>query len=123
MSENNEKKLFYSIGEISELTQIKPYILRYWESEFDILHPAKGKNGQRIFKEKDLESILEIKKLLYIEGYTIAGAKKKFKENKKNMESQKDLFSVSDVEYKKFLTTLKKELEELNEALEELWKE
>ncbi len=122
MTENNAKKLFYSIGEISELTHIKPYILRYWESEFDILHPAKGENGQRIFKEKDLETILEIKELLYNEGYTIAGAKKKFKENKKNIKSEEDLFSVSDVEYKRFLTTLKKELEELNELLAGLWK-
>lgn len=114
------KKLFYSIGEISELTHVKPYVLRYWESEFDILHPAKGKNGQRVFKEKDLGAILEIKELLYNEGYTIAGAKKKFKENKKNMESQRDLFSVSDVEYKKFLTELKKEMEGLSELLGEL---
>ncbi|MFH1288718.1 MAG: MerR family transcriptional regulator [bacterium] len=122
MVEHSGEKLFYSIGEISELTQVKPYVLRYWESEFDMLHPVKGKNGQRIFKGKDLEAILEIKELLYSEGYTIAGAKKKFKENKKNIESQKDLFSVSDVEYKKFLTKLKKELEELNELLSVLWK-
>ncbi|MEW6087273.1 MAG: MerR family transcriptional regulator [bacterium] len=117
MSEVNGKKLFYSIGEISKLTQVEPYILRYWESEFELLHPAKGKNGQRIFKEKDLEAILEIKELLYDQGYTISGAKKKFKENKKNIESQKELFSVSDIEYKKFLLKLKKELEELNDLL------
>lgn len=117
MAENNEKILFYTIGEISKLTKIEPYILRYWESEFDLLHPVKGKNGQRIFKEKDLEAILEIKDLLYDQEYTIAGAKKKFKENKKNTESQKELFSISDGEYKKFLIKLKKELEELNELL------
>lgn len=117
MAEHNEKKLFYTIGEISKLTQVEPYVLRYWESEFDLLHPLKGKNGQRIFKEKDLEAILEIKELLYDQGYTIAGAKKKFKENKKNIESQKELFSISDIEYKKFLLKLKKELEELNDLL------
>lgn len=120
MTENSGKKLFYSIGEISELTHIKPYVLRYWESEFDVLNPSKGKNGQRVFKEKDLEAILEIKELLYNEGYTIVGAKKKLREDRRNIESQKDLFSVSDAEYRKFLTELKKELEGLNELLEEL---
>ena len=117
MKENNGKKLFYTIGEISKLTQVESYILRYWESEFELLHPAKGKNGQRVFKEKDLEAILEIKELLYNQEYTIAGAKKKFKENKKNVESQRELFSNSNVEYKKFLIKLKKELEELNDLL------
>lgn len=117
MPENAGKKLFYTIGEISKLTQVEPYVLRYWESEFELLHPVKGKNGQRIYKEKDLEAILEIKELLYEQEYTIAGAKKKFKENKKNIESQKELFSLSDAEYKKFLIKLKKELEELNDLL------
>jgi DNA-binding transcriptional MerR regulator len=70
-------KLFYRIGEVSRLTGLEPYVLRYWETEFPQLRPEKGKSGQRIYKKKDLENILRVKQLLYDDGYTISGAKKK----------------------------------------------
>ncbi|MEW6409146.1 MAG: MerR family transcriptional regulator, partial [Nitrospirota bacterium] len=63
-------KLFYRIGEVSKLTGIAPYILRYWESEFSFLKPRKNNSGQRVYLKKDIELILEIKKLLYEERYT-----------------------------------------------------
>jgi len=69
-------KLFYKIGEVSELTGIKPYILRYWESEFGLIKPVKNKRGQRLYKESDIKRILKIKKLLYEDKYTIAGTKR-----------------------------------------------
>jgi DNA-binding transcriptional MerR regulator len=69
-------KLFYRIGDVAEITGIKPHVLRYWESEFGGLHPRKNRSGQRIYERRDVELILEIKKLLYEQRYTISGAKK-----------------------------------------------
>ena len=70
-------KLFFKIGEVCELTDTQPYVLRYWESEFPALAPAKNSSGQRIYRRKDIETVLRIKQLLYEEGFTIAGAKKR----------------------------------------------
>jgi len=71
------KKLFYRIGEACNKLDIQPYVLRYWETEFDALAPRKSKSGQRVYSEEELELIKRIKELLYEEGYTIAGAKKR----------------------------------------------
>ncbi len=70
-------KLFYRIGEVSRLTGLEQYVLRYWETEFPQIRPDKGRSGQRLYTRKDLDAILRIKQLLYKEGYTIAGARKK----------------------------------------------
>ena len=70
-------KLFFKIGEVCEITDTQPYVLRYWESEFQALAPAKNSSGQRIYRRKDIETVLRIKQLLYEEGFTIAGAKKR----------------------------------------------
>jgi DNA-binding transcriptional MerR regulator len=69
-------KLFYRIGDVTEITGIKPHILRYWEAEFSGLRPRKNRAGQRIYERRDVELVLEIKKLLYEQRYTISGAKK-----------------------------------------------
>jgi DNA-binding transcriptional MerR regulator len=68
------KKLFYKIGEVCEICGVEAHVLRYWESEFSALAPTRNKSGQRIYRAKDLEIIDTIKRLLYQEGYTIAGA-------------------------------------------------
>lgn len=73
----NPKRLYYKIGEACKQLDIQPYVLRYWETEFPALSPNKSKSGQRVYSEKELEIIRRIKQLLYEEGYTIAGAKKK----------------------------------------------
>ena len=70
------KKLYYSISEVSRLTSLEQYILRYWETEFDQLKPGKNRAGNRIYTNKDIKLILLIKKLLREEKYTIEGAKK-----------------------------------------------
>lgn len=70
------KKLYYSISEVSKLTDLEQYILRYWETEFDLLKPAKNRAGNRIYTVKDVKLILTIKKLLREEKYTIEGANK-----------------------------------------------
>jgi DNA-binding transcriptional MerR regulator len=70
-------KLYYKIGEACKLLDIQPYVLRYWETEFPILSPNKSKSGQRVYGDVDFALIRRIKELLYEEGFTIAGAKKK----------------------------------------------
>ncbi|HTP03534.1 MAG TPA: MerR family transcriptional regulator [Nitrospirota bacterium] len=79
MSSNPQKpsKLFYRIGEVSRLTGLEPYVLRYWETEFPQIKPDKGKSGQRLYKKEDVDNIFHIKQLLYKDGYTIAGARRK----------------------------------------------
>jgi DNA-binding transcriptional MerR regulator len=69
-------RLFFRIGDVSDLTGVETYVLRFWESEFPMLSPKKTSTGQRQYRRKDVETVLEIKRLLYDEGYTIAGARK-----------------------------------------------
>lgn len=71
------KKLYFKIGEACKKVDIQPYVLRYWETEFPALSPNKSKSGQRVYSPEDLQVISRIKELLYEEGFTIAGAKKK----------------------------------------------
>jgi DNA-binding transcriptional MerR regulator len=70
-------KIFYKIGEVCEATQTEPYVLRYWESEFPFLAPEKNRAGQRIYSGDDIQLVLAIKRLLYEEGYTTAGARRR----------------------------------------------
>ncbi len=98
-------KLFYRIGEVSRLTGLEPYVLRYWETEFPQLRPEKGKSGQRIYKKKDLENILRVKQLLYDDGYTIAGAKKKL--NGGRGRDLQDVFDTAKNELREILEILK----------------
>lgn len=74
------EKLFYKIGEVSRIAGVEPYVLRYWETEFPFLKPRKTASGQRVYSRKDLEMVLQIKRLLYEERYTIEGVRKKFGE-------------------------------------------
>jgi DNA-binding transcriptional MerR regulator len=68
-------KLYFRIGEVSKLCKLPAYVLRFWESEFPQLKPVKSSTGQRMYRQRDVESVLRIKKLLYDEGFTIAGAR------------------------------------------------
>ena len=73
-------RLFFRIGDVADLAGLEAYVLRYWETEFPVLKPKKTSNGQRQYRRKDVEVVLEIKRLLYDEGYTIAGARKALKD-------------------------------------------
>ena len=77
------EKLFFKIGEVADLVGVEQHVLRYWEEEIESLKPKKNKSGQRLYQKQDLELIFEIKQLLYAEKFTLAGARKKFKQNKK----------------------------------------
>ena len=74
------EKRYYKIGEVSKITGVKPYVLRYWESEFRWMAPGKSQSNQRRYRRKDIDAILLIKKLLYEQRFTIAGAKKKLRD-------------------------------------------
>lgn len=81
------EKLFYKIGEVSRIVGVESYVLRYWETEFPFLAPRKSKSGQRVYTKKDIDLILQIKKLLYEEKYTIDGVRRKLGGNIKQLDA------------------------------------
>lgn len=109
-------KLYYKIGEVSQITGVEPYVLRYWESEFKIISPVRTNSKQRLYRRRDLELILEVKKLLYKEKFTIAGAKKRLQEIRGVREKQLQL-EIPDKKYYEGLLRVKKELQDLHGLL------
>ena len=103
----NDKR-FFRIGETSRILGVKPYVLRYWESEFPILKPKRADSRQRTYQREDIETLGEIKRLLYEEKLTIEGAKKRLKSKKK----------VSDVPPDTLLKEIKEELTQILEMLQ-----
>src|SRR5437667_11531623 len=85
------EKLYFRIGEVSRLCQLPAYVLRFWESEFPQLKPVKSSTGQRMYRRRDVESVLRIKKLLYEDGFTIAGARGQLREEIKSERDQSAL--------------------------------
>jgi len=81
MTEVSDDKKLYKIGEVCRIADVQPYVLRYWETEFPALAPNKSGGGQRLYTQREIDTILRIKQLLYSEGFTIAGAKKKLEES------------------------------------------
>lgn len=77
-------KFYFKIGEVAAITGVKPHVLRYWEGEFRMFSPSKSRGKQRQYERRDIELALEIKDLLYEQGFTIAGARKHLKARKKN---------------------------------------
>src|SRR5206468_4053415 len=79
-------KLYFKIGEVARLVGVKPYVLRYWETEFSILRPGKTRSRHRLYRRKDVETLLEIRRLLYAERYTIEGAKRRLRDMRSPVE-------------------------------------
>ena len=79
-------KRYFTIGEVSELCAVKPHVLRYWESQFKFLHPAKNRSGNRVYQRREIELIMLVKQLLYTEKYTIDGARQKIDDYRKSGE-------------------------------------
>lgn len=77
-------KLYYSISEVSTITEVKPYVLRFWEKEFPSLRPKKNRSGNRVYQSKEIELVLKIKKLLYDDGYTIEGARHQLRNGRRS---------------------------------------
>lgn len=114
-------RLYYRIGEVSRITGLKPHVLRYWESEFKVIKPHKGGSLQRLYRRKDLDLILKIKKLLYEEGFTIAGAKKKIRDLERLENKQLKLKLVekkSNGKDHELLASVKEELKGIRSMLE-----
>ena len=131
MSQPQIKKLYYSIGEVAELTALKPYVLRYWETEFPPLKPTKNRAGNRIYNDKDIKVLFHIKYLLYDQKYTIEGARNQLKsasfedmptagDSNSNLKLKTQSESESDKEDKLVatLSTIKKGLTELKKILD-----
>jgi DNA-binding transcriptional MerR regulator len=108
-------KLYYKIGEVSKITGVKPHVLRYWESEFREIKPYKSQSLQRLYRKRDIELVLRIKKLLYEDLFTIPGAKRKIKDSH-NREKQTDL-QFDRKTYKRIFTEIKRELKEITRSL------
>ncbi len=89
---SGDEKLFYTIGDVANMVGLKTYVLRYWETAFKALNPQKSTSGQRVYRKKDIEAVLTIKRLLYDEKYTIAGAIKKLEETEEGGLDQLDMF-------------------------------
>ena len=89
---------FFSIGEVCTLTDLKPHVLRYWESQFRFLHPAKNRSGNRVYKAREVELIMLVKHLLYTEKYTIDGARQKIDEHRRGGELKPAARAALDVE-------------------------
>jgi DNA-binding transcriptional MerR regulator len=91
-------KLYFKIGEVARLVGVKPYVLRYWESEFSVLRPGKTRSRHRLYRRKDVETLLEIRRLLYAERYTIEGAKRRLREgNRATGEASTDAEKLAQV--------------------------
>lgn len=84
-------KLYFRIGEVSHLCRLPAYVLRFWETEFPQLKPVKSGTGQRMYRQRDVENVLRIKKLLYDQGFTIAGARQHLKDESKSAQQQSGL--------------------------------
>lgn len=86
MSAKEPVQEFFSIGDVCAITDLKPHVLRYWESQFRFLHPAKNRSGNRVYQRKEIELIMLVKQLLYAEKFTIDGARQKIDEYRKEGE-------------------------------------
>ena len=117
----SSERLYYRIGEVSQITGLKPHVLRYWESEFRVIKPYKAGSPQRLYRKKDLDVILKIKKLLYEEGFTIAGAKKKIRDVERDESRSLRLKAVdygAEGEERKLLFLIREELQGIKRILE-----
>jgi DNA-binding transcriptional MerR regulator len=108
------KKAYYSIGEVCDLTGLKPHVLRYWETQFELLHPTKNRAGNRVFRPKEIELILLVKHLLYERKFTIDGARQRLLDMRKGGEIAE---SRKDAVNREFLTNMKQELQQVKEVL------
>ena len=87
-------KMFFKISDVSEIVDIEPHVLRYWESEFRELSPRKTASGRRQYTRKDIELIIEIKSLLYDDGFSISGAKQRLQKRKKTSSNEDAIIEV-----------------------------
>jgi DNA-binding transcriptional MerR regulator len=110
-------KLYFKIGEVAEIVGVKPHVLRYWESEFSRFRPIKSTKNQRLYRRQDIELVLTVKDLLYNQGFTIAGAKKKLREEAPSSSVEKCHRQPEPGTEKELLREIRKDLLKLRTAL------
>lgn len=106
---HDEEKLYYSISEVAEMTDVKPYVLRFWEKEFPLLRPKKNRGGNRTYQKREIALVNRIKNLLYEQGYTIEGARQKLSETTPEIRRDEKMAEL--------LNQVKRELMELERLL------
>jgi DNA-binding transcriptional MerR regulator len=104
-------RLYYSISEVSDMIGVKPHVLRYWETQFRMLRPKKGRGGARMYRKRDVEILFEVKQLLYDHRFTIAGARRKILDDRGSKEQIELTFNRTDRE--EMLRALRRDLEGL----------
>jgi DNA-binding transcriptional MerR regulator len=114
MREPVAKKAYYSIGDVCDLTGLRPHVLRYWETQFEALHPKKNRAGNRVYRPQDVELVMLLKNLLYEQRYTIDGARQRLKDLHHKKELDEERRHVVEPE---LLSGIKKELHELLDLL------
>ncbi|MGB0391908.1 MAG: MerR family transcriptional regulator [Salibacteraceae bacterium] len=110
VKQNPVQKMFYPIGEVAKMFEVKTSLIRYWENEFDIIKPKKNKKGNRLFTQTDIENLKIIYHLVKERGFTLDGAKKKLKENKQDVINEHEIINHLN-QVKSFLLDLKKSLD------------
>jgi DNA-binding transcriptional MerR regulator len=110
-------KLFYKIGEAAHLASLRPSILRYWETEFSVLQPGKSRSGQRLYSKKDLETIFEIKRLLYSEKLTIQGARKVIAKRGKGAVPEENVGDNAKSDMLRVIGEVRDELKQIRDSL------
>jgi len=105
-------RLYYSISEVSDLIGVKPHVLRYWETQFRMLRPKKGRGGARMYRKREIEVLFEIKQLLYDQRFTIAGARRRILDERSEGKDQIEL-PFSKLDREEMLRGLKKDMEGL----------
>lgn len=108
MSDTIPDKSYFRIGEVSKILEVEPYVVRYWESEFKTVKPVRTRSDQRLYREKDVDELLTIRDLLYKEMFTIAGAKKRLAQMKRETSGQQDENYSRLIEIKKGLQEIRK---------------
>ena len=109
-------KLYFKIGEVASIVGVKPYVLRYWETEFSLVRPTKSRSRHRLYRRKDVEALLQIKRLLHDERFTIEGARKRLKLQQKEERRPPDP-APTDRTYRSVLVRVKKDIESLHRLL------
>jgi DNA-binding transcriptional MerR regulator len=111
-------KLYFRIGEVAELVGVEPHVLRYWEREFRAIRPTKSAKGQRVYSRRDVENLMRVRELLYREGFTIAGAKKKLQRAGVEPRAEGDLDARDTAKLREQLLAMRGEIEAFLEELE-----
>src|SRR5579859_3733373 len=110
-------KLYFRIGEVAELVGVEPHVLRYWEREFRSIRPTKSAKGQRVYSRRDVETLTRVRELLYSEGFTIAGAKKRLQRAGIEPQAAEEPASIRSTQLRDQLVELREEIQSFLEEL------